>query len=55
MKSSICFASSAGKSLTSWKLDTCRSGSTRRWTSAFGSMSGMATKPSVFATWSPSR
>src|SRR5205085_11070952 len=37
------------------KLSTWRSGRTSRWVSAFGLMSRIATKPSVFATWSPSR
>src|SRR5438067_8926396 len=37
------------------KVSTWRSGMTSRWSSAFGLMSRMATNPSVFATWSPSR
>src|SRR2546423_8233887 len=49
------FASSGGSSATSRKLSTWRSGRTSRWVSAFGLMSRIATKPSVFATWSPSR
>ena len=36
-------------------VSTCRSGRTSRCVSACGLMSRIATKPSVFATWSPSR
>src|SRR3954453_375588 len=49
------FASSGGNSPTSRNVATCRSGSTSRCVSARGLMSWMATKPSPFATWSPSR
>ena len=38
-----------------WNDGTCRSGRTSRCVSACGLMSRMATKPSVAATWSPSR
>src|ERR687896_1055192 len=48
------FASSAGNSPTSRKLSTCRSGSTGRWTGAFGLMSATATKPSASSRCSPS-
>src|SRR5215207_4097471 len=48
------FASSALKSPTSRNVSTWRSGRTRRWTSALGSMSSIATKPSALCTWSPS-
>src|SRR6185436_20171953 len=37
------------------KVSTWRSGRTSRCVSACGLMSRIATKPSVFATWSPSR
>src|SRR5437764_13698275 len=49
------FASSGGNSAISRKLSTWRSGRTSRWVSAFGLTSRIATKPSAFATWSPSR
>src|SRR3954452_24142542 len=49
------FASSGGNSPTSRNVATCRSGSTSRCVSARGLMSWIATKPSPFATWSPSR
>ena len=55
MKSSIRFASSGGNSAISWNDSTCRSGRTSRCVSAWGLMSRIATKPSVAATWSPSR
>src|SRR6187549_1426912 len=48
------FASSAGKSPISLKLEMCRSGRTSRCTSACGLMSRIATKPSPEWTWSPS-
>src|ERR671925_1643308 len=48
------FASSPGKSPTSRKVSTCRSGMTSRWTGAFGLMSSTATNPSAACTWSPS-
>src|SRR6266508_866669 len=55
MKSSIRLSSSAGNSPISRNVGTCRSGITRRCVSARGLMSRTATRPSVFATWSPSR
>src|SRR5205814_2502501 len=55
MKSSIRLASSGGNSAISRKLGTCRSGMTSKCVRAWGLMSRIATRPSVAATWSPSR
>src|SRR3954452_3902641 len=51
----MCFASPAENSPISRKESMWCSGRIRRCTAAFGSMSLIATKPFVSATWSPSR
>jgi len=52
---SMRLVSSGVNSPMSRNVSTWRSGMTSRWTSAFGLMSLIATKPSLSATWSPSR